>query len=206
MTLMVRFTGLTAGETAQDTFRYTVKDGSGATSTATVTITITGENDAPVAKDITGAVMEHGPATTVAASYIDPDNGDTRSFTVDVATNATKGTVVNNGDGTFSYDPHGAFIGLKAGETRAGYVPLYRDGRLRCDRDRDGDDHHHGRERCAGGGGRRGSRDGAWTRNHGHGFCTPNSISATAIPLRSIPPRTGPEVMSPATVTVHLHL
>ncbi|MCK1368264.1 Ig-like domain-containing protein, partial [Bradyrhizobium sp. 62] len=108
------FIGLKAGEAAQDTFKYTVTDGSGASSTATVTITIKGENDAPVAKDVTADVQEHGPAKTVTASYTDPDLGDTHSFVLD--TTGTKGKVVSNGDGTFSYDPKGMFIGLKTGE------------------------------------------------------------------------------------------
>src|SRR5213592_1482468 len=39
---------LAAGQTASDSFAYTVSDSSGATSTATVTVTVTGVNDAPV--------------------------------------------------------------------------------------------------------------------------------------------------------------
>src|SRR5262252_5711401 len=39
---------LAAGQTAADTFSYTVNDPSGATSTATVTVIVTGVNDAPV--------------------------------------------------------------------------------------------------------------------------------------------------------------
>src|SRR5206468_3757973 len=39
------FESLAAGETATDTFSYTVTDEHGATSTATVTVTITGQND-----------------------------------------------------------------------------------------------------------------------------------------------------------------
>ncbi|MCK1368265.1 Ig-like domain-containing protein, partial [Bradyrhizobium sp. 62] len=77
------FIGLRAGQTAQDTFKYTVTDGSGASSTATVTITIKGENDAPVAQDVAADVQEHGPAKTVTASYTDPDLGDTHSFKID---------------------------------------------------------------------------------------------------------------------------
>src|SRR5205823_4624074 len=78
-------------------------------------ITINGENDAPVAKDIATSVQEHGPAKSVTASYDDPDTGDSHSFSVDAA--GTLGKVTDNGDGTFSYDPNGAFIGLKVGAT-----------------------------------------------------------------------------------------
>ena len=54
---------------------------------------------------------------TVAAKYSDPDVGDTHTFAVDTKTDATKGKVTNNGDGTFTYDPNGAFASLRAGQT-----------------------------------------------------------------------------------------
>src|SRR5262249_32387135 len=109
------FEGLKAGATATDSFSYSVTDGSNASSTATVTITITGENAAPGAANVAAALPEHGPATTVSASYTDPDLGDTHTFTIDTTTDATKGKVTNNGDGTFTYDPNGEFASLKAG-------------------------------------------------------------------------------------------
>jgi VCBS repeat-containing protein len=71
----------------------------------------------PAASDVAGAVLELGPAVTVSASYTDPNVGDTPSFSIDTTTDATKGKVTNNGDGTFTYDPNGAFIGLAAGQT-----------------------------------------------------------------------------------------
>ena len=109
------FTSLKAGATATDTFKYTVTDGSNASSTATVTITITGQNEAPVAQGLTANVQENGPAATVTASYTDPDDGDSHTFSVD--TTGTKGQVTDKGNGTFSYDPNGAFTSLKAGAT-----------------------------------------------------------------------------------------
>ena len=90
-------------------------DGSGASSTATVTITVTGENEAPVANNITANAQENGPAIQVAASYTDVDVGDSHSFSIDKT--GTKGKVIDNGNGTFSYDPNGAFTSLKAGAT-----------------------------------------------------------------------------------------
>jgi VCBS repeat-containing protein len=57
------FQYLAVGETATDTFQYTVIDSQSATSTATVTLTITGSNDGPVANaDINGRdlVIEAG--------------------------------------------------------------------------------------------------------------------------------------------------
>src|SRR5204862_79076 len=83
--------------------------------TATVSITLTGQNDGPAAANVSGSAFEDGPAVLVSASYTDPDQGDTHTFTINTA--GTKGKVVNNGDGTFSYDPNGAFEALKAGAT-----------------------------------------------------------------------------------------
>lgn len=42
-----QFESLAAGETATDSFTYTVDDGNGGTSTNTVTVTVLGQNDAP---------------------------------------------------------------------------------------------------------------------------------------------------------------
>jgi VCBS repeat-containing protein len=109
------FAYLAAGVTATDKFLYTVTDAAGAASTATVTMTITGQNDPPIAANISGSVLEYGPATTLTASYKDPDLADTHTFAVD--TTGTKGKVTNNGNGTFTYNPNGAFLTLLAGTT-----------------------------------------------------------------------------------------
>ncbi|WP_156510736.1 FG-GAP repeat protein, partial [Labrenzia sp. OB1] len=106
---------LAAGETATETFSYTVTDNLGASSTNTVTVTITGTNDAPVATALSGTVSEDGPGLTVMASYTDLDASDMHTFSVD--TTGTLGTVINNNDGTFSYDPNGQFESLATGET-----------------------------------------------------------------------------------------
>jgi len=110
-----QFEYLAAGETTTDTFTYTVDDGKGGTSTATATITITGQNDGPVAANVTASVNEDGPAVTVTSSFTDVDIIDTHSFTVDTA--GTLGTVTNNNDGTFDYNPSGAFDSLGVGES-----------------------------------------------------------------------------------------
>ena len=49
-----QFENLGLGETASDTFTYTIDDGRGqpnSTDTATVTVTINGRNDQPIAQD-----------------------------------------------------------------------------------------------------------------------------------------------------------
>ena len=110
-----QFESLAFGETATDTFTYTVTDNNGLSSTETITITITGQNDAPVALAVAGAADEDGPLVIVSADFTDIDTSDTHTFTVDTA--GTLGSVVNNGDGTFDYDPNGAFEDLAAGVT-----------------------------------------------------------------------------------------
>ena len=54
---------LDAGDTATDVFNYTVSDGSGSTDTALITITILGANDAPVAQNDVGVIVEDGTLT-----------------------------------------------------------------------------------------------------------------------------------------------
>ena len=54
---------LDAGDTATDVFNYTVSDGNGGTDTATITITILGANDAPVAQNDVGVIVENGTLT-----------------------------------------------------------------------------------------------------------------------------------------------
>jgi len=72
-------------------------------------------NDAPVALAVSGTVSEDGPTLTVAADFTDVDASDTHTFTMD--TTGTLGSVTNVGDGTFVYDPRGAFDHLIPGET-----------------------------------------------------------------------------------------
>ena len=113
-----QFDYLAEGETATDTFGYTISDGCGGTDTATVTITITGKNDAPDAVPDEGTTDEDTPlaAIDVLDNDTDPDNSDTLTVS-DLDTNGTKGKVTDNGDGTFDYYPSGRFDDLAEGET-----------------------------------------------------------------------------------------
>ena len=112
------FEHLAAGESATDTFSYTVSDGNGGTDSATVTVTIEGVNDAPTANDDVDATDEDTSVTTVnvLTNDTDPDTSDTLSV-MGMDDSATAGSVTNNGDGTFLYDPNGAFEHLADGET-----------------------------------------------------------------------------------------
>jgi len=81
-----QFESLGAGETATDTFTYTISDGQGGTDTGQVTVTITGVNDAPVITSDGGNatasvnVAENSTVvTTVTATDVDLD---TPTFTI----------------------------------------------------------------------------------------------------------------------------
>ncbi|MFN0191975.1 MAG: ExeM/NucH family extracellular endonuclease [Aestuariivirga sp.] len=78
------FTALAAGETAEDTFTYTVSDGKGGSDQATVTVTVTGENDAPeITSAASATILENGTAVlTVTAA--DPDNGAVLCYSIAV--------------------------------------------------------------------------------------------------------------------------
>ena len=107
--------GLGEGDTLTDSFLVTVTDEDGLSDTRTVTITITGDNDAPVANDVTTNANEDGPAVIVAANYSDVDVSDTHTFSIN--TTGTVGSVTNHHNGTFSYNPNGQFEHLGVGET-----------------------------------------------------------------------------------------
>ena len=85
-------------------------------------ITLTGfDYDGPyngTTVDVAGAaggttIVPVETSVTVAADVFDLDD-ETFTFTLD--TSSTLGSVVNNGDGTFTYEAAGAFDGLDAGE------------------------------------------------------------------------------------------
>ncbi len=72
-----RFDHLAEGETATDSYTYTVDDGKGGTDTATVTVTITGQNDAPTLTATTSVtVAENQTAVPAGLSATDPDSSD----------------------------------------------------------------------------------------------------------------------------------
>ncbi|WP_187782162.1 Ig-like domain-containing protein [Gimesia chilikensis] len=128
------FEDLAVDETVTDSFTYTLSDGT-ATDTATVTITITGVNDPPVAAADEFSTTQDF-ALTGENLFDDNSNGeDTDVDFSDVLTVIGIGQGVNTGtvgsgftlasgavvtvlaDGTFDYDPNGAFDYLGATES-----------------------------------------------------------------------------------------
>ena len=112
---------LAVGETTNVVFTYRATDRHGALSgLATGTITVTGVNDAP-----TAAVMNRTSAEdlTITAAFqgddADSDNDPSNLiYNIVNGVPAGLGTVVNNGDGSFTFDPGTNFQGLALGETR----------------------------------------------------------------------------------------
>ena len=115
---------LGAGETATDTFTYTVSDGHGGTASNTLTVTISGTNDAPTVAAAAASVTED---TQISASGTlpqpqDPDLHDTVAFTPKAGEAGTYGSLTLNADGSYTYTLNNTsplVQGLGAGETVA---------------------------------------------------------------------------------------
>ena len=117
---------LAVGNTATDTFTYTISDGNGGTDTAEITITVTGTgtNDAPVAVDDTGAVNEDATLVVNQANGLVDNNdsdleGDTLTITAgEGITLGAYGTLTLATDGSYSYIANTAVANaLAVGET-----------------------------------------------------------------------------------------
>ncbi|WP_425410227.1 Ig-like domain-containing protein [Hyphococcus sp.] len=125
------FEWLAAGATAFDSFTYTIDDGVGGPDTATVSIEINGENDAPVARNDNFATDE---AHLVSGDLFadngsgpdsDADAGDVFTITSVNGSAGSVGTQITlasgalltvNANGTYEYDPNGAYDSLEDGE------------------------------------------------------------------------------------------
>ncbi|PCK06169.1 MAG: hypothetical protein COA42_17515, partial [Alteromonadaceae bacterium] len=95
-------------ETTNDSFTYTINDGTIDSIAATVTVTINAQNDAPVANADSGSVNE-GAAVTIDLRSNDTDaETATGAMTVTNIGSATNGSIVNNNDGTVTYTHNGS--------------------------------------------------------------------------------------------------
>ena len=111
-------------------------DGAGATGGATVTVTVAGVNDAPVAVDDEASTDEdtalNAAAPGVLGNDTDRDAGDTKTVTAVNGSGPAVGAEITlpsgarltlRADGSYSYDPSGAFDFLRDGETATDAVP-----------------------------------------------------------------------------------
>jgi VCBS repeat-containing protein len=86
----------------EDSFSYTIADGSNATATAVVQVTVTNINDAPVAQNLDVNTLEDQPANgNLVATDVDGDN-----LTFALGTPAMKGAATVNAAGHFTYIPN----------------------------------------------------------------------------------------------------
>ncbi len=101
------------------TVQYTMSDDEGLSSSAVLTITVRGVNDAPIVQNVSGSAEEDGAAVTISFVGDDVDRDDSGStLAYAFVMTPSEGTVTNNGDGTFKFDPTGGFQDLADGETR----------------------------------------------------------------------------------------
>jgi VCBS repeat-containing protein len=113
---------LASGESAQDSFQYTVSDNHGASSQATVYITVQGVNQPPTVKSASLAtdanipLGQAGPGLLANASDVNID--DTLTIVAANETSTLGATVNIDVDGSFTYDPTDApaLAALKPGE------------------------------------------------------------------------------------------
>jgi len=118
-------TALAQGQTATESFSYTMVDAAGAASTSTLTFTVTGVNSAPAGVPDTNTVSEDTPLVVAAsattgllANDSDPDAGASLSITQfsvagdpttyaagSAATIAGIGTLTINADGSYGFTP-----------------------------------------------------------------------------------------------------
>ena len=105
---------LAFGQTAVETFTYTMRDALGLTSTAAVSVTVTGVNQAPAAVDDEAAVTENGAPVVIDVLANDGDAdlgaGDTLAVVAFDASGLQGGVQIDGGN--LVYDPGNAFQGL----------------------------------------------------------------------------------------------
>lgn len=100
------------GGASTETFAITVDDGHGSVQVVPVTLTISPFNTVPTAASVSSSAPHASTARiTGQITTTDADN-DTLTYT---ATGATKGTVVVNADGSFSYTPTASSRAIGAG-------------------------------------------------------------------------------------------
>lgn len=103
----VLFQSLAQGQTATDTFSYTVSDTAGVTSTANVSMTITGVNDAPVTSADDATALQEDLVVTASGNVLANDTDIDQGTVLQVASAGTYqgnfGNLVLNADGSYSY-------------------------------------------------------------------------------------------------------
>ena len=121
---------LAVGDTATDSFIYTVSDGNGGTQDVTVTVTITGVNDGPVAQDdaltTDEATVYNGSVFADNGNGVDSDADASDVIVVSAVAGGAVGAAIAGStgglftiaaNGTLTFDPNGEYEYLAVGET-----------------------------------------------------------------------------------------
>jgi len=94
-----------------DSFTYTVCDSGGLCDTATVTVGVAALNDPPVAND-DSAVLDEDNSEVISATSNDSDvDGNLDPSSAEIVSYPSHGSLVSNGDGTFTYTPNADYNG-----------------------------------------------------------------------------------------------
>src|SRR4029077_8826589 len=112
------FETLQLGQTATDTFLYTVTDNHGFSVVETATVDVTVTDTGPTVAALSGATNED-TASTLTVSAHGEDAGDSITAYQVAATSSSGATLTNDGGGVFTYNPNGgaAFETLQLGQT-----------------------------------------------------------------------------------------
>ncbi|MFC4778866.1 tandem-95 repeat protein [Paenibacillus sp. GCM10023252] len=95
-----------------DSFTVQVEDGNGGEDIAAVTLTVTPVNDPPIASNILDSTAEDTPSNGQIVAF--DSDGDPLSYTL--TSPPANGTVVLNGDGSYTYTPNPDFFGTDSFE------------------------------------------------------------------------------------------
>ena len=115
------FQNLAEGEVRNVAFTYRATDShDGESEVGTVTVVVTGKNDAPVANDVSLTVAPDGgpmDGSFDAGDIDSDDNPTTLVYMIVDDLGEDEGTVTNNNDGTFTFDPGNNFQDLENGQS-----------------------------------------------------------------------------------------
>ncbi|HXT11777.1 MAG TPA: Ig-like domain-containing protein [Candidatus Angelobacter sp.] len=116
------FGNLPLGSNAVDHFTYTIKDVHGLTATANVNVTVVGENDSPIANDVSLSMPANNVATNLTALMLasdsDPDPGETATLSILSIDASTARGDAGFTNGSVVYQPGPQFLSLPAGSNQ----------------------------------------------------------------------------------------
>ncbi|MEM7171442.1 MAG: tandem-95 repeat protein, partial [Pseudomonadota bacterium] len=106
------FQDLGIGDTREVTFTYEVSDGHGGSDQAEMTIIVSGRNDAPVVQDQSFTLNEDGSLTITEAQLLaGASDIDGDGLSVSAVSGIENGTLTDNGDGTWTFEPDSNWSG-----------------------------------------------------------------------------------------------